>query len=280
MAKKGKRKHSMPALSRLDKAVYVVLMLLVIFLLLGMLVPFFLLLETVAFSDPTAIAFSSHMSVLWAMPLFLVVLLVLFVPLETARAQKQPIFGRRDVVYGPPRWEERYPLWMRNRPKVYRRPAERNARRVTALFAAAALLVSLLLFPLACFGRDVLHADGGLSVRNAWNTERERYDAHEVESVLLSVRRERTRRYSASGWTLQAEVRTADGKQYSFDYGDFAGGGMQSLEAMCAWKACFPARTFAYENAESLSLFAKDKGLDAAETETLYSLFDIKVPGA
>ena len=214
--KKSKRKSPAlrpPPLSGLDKAVYVCLFLADLALLFGMLLGLFSLQQKIAYADPTVMCSAARGSVFWAAPFLTVFAIITMGGLLTAYGDKKPIFGKKGIPYGSVHYAPVYPLFMKDRPKSYVRPSEKRYRRFILRLAVGALAVTLLLTPLALYGRSSLREDMSITVYSVFDREQRRYGQEDIDTVTFAIHR----RSKGYGLTLRAEIRTKDGRRY--DYG-------------------------------------------------------------
>ena len=214
--KKTKRKPPAlrpPPLSGLDKAVYVCLFLADLALLFGMLFGLLALQRKIAYADPTVMSSAARGTVFWAAPFLTVFAIITMGGLFTAYGDKKPIFGKKGIPYGSVHYAPVYPLFMKGRPKPYIRPSEKRYRRFMIRFAVGALAVTLLLTPLALYGRNSLREDMSITVYSVFDQEKRRYEQEDIDTVTFTIRR-RSKGYRL---ILRAEIRTKDGRRY--DYG-------------------------------------------------------------
>ena len=108
MAKRRKKhqRPQTPPLSWVDKAIYFVLVLL---LLAGMILSIALmdaLRAKIAYREPTVLAFRGRLAYLWLFPFFAHLVLGCAIPLTVAHEAGQPIFGNKRIAYGERPWQK------------------------------------------------------------------------------------------------------------------------------------------------------------------------------
>ena len=222
MAKKKKKKyHAMPKLSFVDHCVYW-LILAVALIPSGLCVYMtFFLRNRVAFADAAVAAARAHASVGWFLPGFCWsygMALGLWCVKYTGR---YPIFGRRGVKYGPPAYPKIYPVFMKNKPKVWVSERAKESKRMSALILAAVTVVFLLLASLSISGRDVLYEDGRLAEYNMFGVCTEEVDKPFVEKVEFGVHKESSGKAGRVYYSVDMTLWTADGEKYYFEESDF-----------------------------------------------------------
>lgn len=270
MAKK-KRKAKMPALSTLDKAIYILLFLIALVLIYGVFGAALLIAKKIAFADGDVIAFREHAGIFWVLPLILTLMVLLGGGIDKAYIAKLPIFGRRDITYGPPKWDNVYPLFRKGRPKKALRPAEKKYRRFSAALLAAWLGLCVAVTPLAVYGRDCLYTDGSIRIYNVWNVETDRYRADDMAALIFET-------YHDDGeWGPGVTVELQNGKRVWFADYNFRGGASETLLYMERLKSAAPRHVLRYEGTDRLDDVVEDLRIeDENEIKRLYALFDLQ----
>ena len=276
MAKKKKRRAKMPALSKLDKAIYFILFLTAIVLIYAILGAALFIARKIAFADVDVIAFREHAGILWILPLLLTLLVLLGVAIDGTYNAKLPIFGRRDITYGPPKWADHYPLFQKGRSQKALRPTEEKRRRIGAALLSVWLGLCVAVTPLAMYGRDCLYRDGSIRIYNMWNVETTRYRADDMQSVTFET-------YHDNGqWMPAVTVELHNGKSYWFSYGDFRGNASETLACMEQLRSAAPKHVLRYDGTDRLDAVIEDLDIEnETDIARLYALFGLqKMPKA
>lgn len=237
--RKPRRRPQIPALSRGDKAIYIMLM------ILSPVAGFGLLYLATRWQIRIAAeggALAAATNPLGGVLLFLFAFFHAGIFLQL-KQDKVHLFGRRDITYGPPQWREAYPIF-RKHPKVERKPGELWSLRWRWRAYLTAWAVVLLVFFLLLCPRSAWNADGSVVVYNSFNQVREEYTIEEIDQVCFETAFFRTggkyTRHYKSG--VQACVTTSDGEVFRFDYRDFnyiSDESDDGLRAMVKLKAIF-----------------------------------------
>jgi hypothetical protein len=279
MAKKAKKRtNQMPRLSLVDKLIYWIIMLVLICLyFLLILVPINLR-DLIAFRDDTVIAATGDASLLLVLIPFMTFFLMTFILWEQAYQDRRPIFGIRNFKYGPPAWPKIYPLFMKKKPRVYVSPRARKQRRALAVLLAFILLVSFLPFPLALYGRTVLHHDGSITEYSPFNRIYHAFYSGECTEVRIG-----TYRYSngksnpTTHWGVKMTFIMENGRKYVFDHRDFR---RDTQTDICYWltamlniKGRHRPEIISYHGTDKLDRVISNRNLSEAEQALLYQLF-------
>lgn len=222
MGKKKKKKyHAMPKLSFLDQCVYGLLLVvslipcgLCVYAAIG-------LRNRITFAEEGVVAAVAHGSLFWCFPAFIWLLSLALGCWAEVHGKRYPIFGKRGVKYGPPAYPKIYPLFMKNKPKVWVSQRARENRKTCALFLLAVTVLLCLLVPLSVAGRDVLYADGRIGAYNMFGVQTEAVDKPFVEQVEFGVYVSSSGRTSTKSYGVDVTLWTADGEKYRFEDGDF-----------------------------------------------------------
>ena len=223
MAKKHRKRSSpanslrkAPPLSPLDKGIYVFLSVLAFGITFSPLIAALLLGDRVSFSDPTVIGNTKPgRFALWVLLSMFVSGVPLFSVLAVGMANRQPFFGRKDVIYGFRGGRvDIHPLFRKRETPL--KPAKKRERGLVAVLVAVALLVPILLSVLSVYGRVDLHEDLSVTVKNGFNTEAKRMEAEEIETVTFSIERYRGRRRVTHSLSAHVILTMENGRKYSF----------------------------------------------------------------
>ena len=159
----------MPRLSFVDKLIYWTIMLFFIACYIALVVIPLLMRDAVAFADETVMAKTDHASSFWFFPGWLTFFLMTFIIWTNLYQNRKPIFGLRNFKYGPPAWPRIYPLFMKNKPKVWVSERAKKERKQRAVLLVIVLLISFISYPWSIYGRDCLQHDGGVKEYNMFN---------------------------------------------------------------------------------------------------------------
>lgn len=206
---------------------------------------------------------------------------VMFVVFLNCAGRDRPIFGRKDISYGPPKYPEIYPLMMKNAPDTWKSPTvaanRRTNRKILLGIAVVTLLFALTMFPGGVNRRNVLFADGTAAEYNGRNQEtdhRELSETVEMRILTISQRRNKGRRVT---WTVEIQIVYED-RFYSFRVSDFQGNWEQTLNTMLELKADYTRRGIpvVIGGTDRLDDVIDDRNLEAGEVELLYRLFSME----
>ena len=227
MAKKHRKRSSpanslrkAPPLSPLDKGIYVFLSVLAFGIAFSPLIAALLLGDRVSFSDPTVIGNTKPGRIaLWVLLSTFVSGVPLFSVLAIGMDNRQPFFGRKDVIYGFRGGRvDIHPLFLKRETPL--KPAKKRERELVAVLVAVALLVPILLSVLSVYGRVDLHEDLSVTVKNGFNTETKRMEAEEIKAVTFSIDRYRPHRNRGISWlsrlSVQVTLTMENGRKYTF----------------------------------------------------------------
>ena len=223
MARKNRKRSSpanslrkAPPLSRLDKGIYLLLLILAFGITFSPLIAALLLGDRVSFSDPTVIGNTKPgRFALWVLLSMFVSGVPLFSVLAVGMANRQPFFGRKDVIYGFRGGRvDIHPLFRKRETPL--KPAKKRERGLIAALVAVALLVPVLLSVLSVYGRVDLHEDLSVTVKNGFNAETKRMEAEEIETVTFSIERYRSPRRVTNSLSAHVIRTMENGRKYSF----------------------------------------------------------------
>ncbi len=276
--KAKKRVHPMPPLSFADKLIYWVIILLLCCAYFALLFLPIDLRHQIAFSDPEVRAVEEHSSLLWLLVPWMTFFLMTFILWLQPYQKRAPIFGKRGFKYGPPAWPKIYPLFMKNKPKVWESPRAQKNRRQVAIILVVLLLVSFIPFPWSLYGRDCLMFDGRIVQYNMFNSQTKEFTAGDIGSVEIEAYRCRTGRTGIkSHWDVRMVLRTDSGKKFIFELRDFQNAASDQylfrLGSMIQIKGRYDPGIIHYDGVENLNRMIEDKELREEEIRMLYQLF-------
>lgn len=277
MARKTKKRNGeMPPLSFVDKLIYCVIFLILCMVYFGGIWGSMLLRDKIAFSDPTVMAAHERGSLLWLSVPLMTVLLMTFIPWIQLYQARRPIFGRKDIRYGPPQWAKVYPLFMKNKPAVWVSEREKKSRRRTAALLLVLLMVGFIPFPWTLYGRNCLRRDGSCVQYNSFDRLEKEFASEEISAVEIRTGRYSSGRYTTR-WGVQMRLTTDSGEEFLFEHHDFRGdtqdGTLCWLNGMLEAKACYDPQIIRFDGVEKLERVIADQQLDQEQIELLYQLF-------
>ena len=193
------------------------------------------------------------------------------------REKRYPVFGNREVMYGPPQYNEVYPLLGRH--EVSCHPSEEWKKTAATLkclwlLSFTVLLSGLLLITPAY----VLTEEDSVEVRNRLGRITETYTVEQITSMELEMLR--IRYVCDVGMRLEM----ADGEEFFFrsDHMDFTidpeTGENRVLTTMQRIKDQLPPAAITIEGVDSLPEVVEDWSMSPAEEAQLYALFETELP--
>ena len=283
MAKQKKRKKhkaSMPPLSFFDKSIYISLMIINTALCFGITILIEIIKRCIVFSDKTVIAYTDPFGGLLFFPFLLFIVLYGFLFLLNKMNEKAPIFGKKGITYGPPSYKSRYPLFMKNKPKIYTKPSEKRWKKTKRIIILTILFFTLIPFVFSFCGRKALTTDVTLQQYNAVNIKKAEYTVDEIDAVTLKAYYSPGSRYSTGHWTIRIDFTTNNEKQFKFDFSGFKPFGedtnTNTLNLLLSIKSKLNPDIIEYVGTDNLQIVADKRGFDETETEMLFELFNIK----
>ena len=281
-SKKTKNRASrVPPLSVLDRAIYMLCIVLafVLFILFFVLGHFLEL--AIARGDPSVIASTRHMSSLWVLPfLFYIFMSVVIAGFMTFGA-KLPIFGNPKVAYGSYPWKkDLYPLLDPRRKNVFVSEDTRMHRRDLRILWGIGLFITLILASLSFCGRDCLCRDNRIISYDMFNTLSDRvYDAADYQNVAFKTFKDIHRVYSMPKYGYAMTIEMDDGRRFRFNRDDFLGEAGKRMDTltllkMLEIKSLLPPERIAISGEERVNRVADYWHMNKTETELLQELFE------
>ena len=273
MAKKKKRRIQAPSLSMLDKGIYYCLIAFSfaagLFLYPAIIGNF----RKSIFQDTHILAQNNPgIVILGFFGIFIGAGLAL--AFDWLRRRKQPIFGKRDIKYGPPQWKPVYPLLS----KQFWNNLYSNKKCLTFLvlyilvFIFVVMSVTSLVLPV----RACLYDDGSISVYNSFNEKTEVYNKSDVIGIRIYTRTYLDRQ-GPDDWGIGIEISMNDGEDFFFSYSDFQTMDEHirgSITGMYQIKTSFEPSIITIDGKENVAHVVRDMHLNQEEIELLYLLFD------
>ncbi len=277
--KKKKQKVNKPQLSKLDKAIYYFIFLLLIGVCFGSI---FLIQEIktrVFFSDPNTLAWNARMTMMWLLFLggFLTINTVGFI--EETYGKRKAIFGNKKVDYSKHNYQF-YPIFYKGyKPKRKMTEDKKREYKVNLTLWLIAFVFCCLLSSLGLFGREVLTKDGQVIKYSVFNNIKEQYyvsDISEVEFTTYSTRHKRRYDYS---YAIKLHLKNSD-DWYIFDNTSFDGTNGQSyyttsIDNMKYLRdTVYKGKKITYNKEIPLKEITKNKRMTEEEIEKLYEFFN------
>ncbi len=281
--KKSKKKNlsRTPPLSTIDKCVYFVLFVSLIFLFSLYVYGLYDLRQFLAFRDPNMLASSEHWDFLFCLPFMMFVTISVGVFLSAHYGNRTPIFGNAKIKYGEQPWaKDCFPLFDPRRKKGTVRPSAKKRRKtLIAVWCAVAFLL-LLLVPFGLFGRDCLYRD--LSV-NSFNTvnriEGRTYTQEKFAHLTVQTNFSSNYRSFYRKWRYEVGIEMSDGKVFWFSSKDFDRRDENrkdtALKTMLEIKSRFSPDQITVKGAEDVDRVAEYLSLNEEQTRLLYELFSL-----
>ena len=298
--KKKKRQYPLCApLSALEKTLYILLILLIIF---GGFVLMTALLRRGARFDTEpgllACANNAHMLVL----LEIMLCFYYCVRVASLRSNSQPLFSRRGAGPDRPPHARVYPIfsklfWVNTFSEWHRDWDRRQKEKKNALFILLrhpavnllSWLLPLLLFLLmvtpAITARDSLYSDGRVTVYNGKNQPTLEYTVEDVQTCQFAAHRIQGVRFGNTEYRTQLRLTMSDGNVYTFTQNTFIssaetedGDTPHWLTGMRHAKRLFAEKVIPPQDTKYLDRVADHNDLTEADRRRLYALFDLTAP--
>lgn len=224
MSKKSKKENRSfrPPLSLLDKSIYWIGLILSFVFSLLFAYCFEDITGVIAFRDSAVVAYKSHASFLFVMPLLLYIECSALVFCIMALEGKKPIFGNRKVQYGETPWaKDCFPLFDSRRKNIYVKPSKKRFRRDMIIVWIVGLFVCSLFTPFSFFGRDCLTNDNCIVSYNVLNQEDSSpYTTDDFSNLTIQAKYVSGYR-SKDYWKYEMIIEMKDGKSFTFSNRDF-----------------------------------------------------------
>lgn len=262
-----KSKNSRPWLTKKDKTIYNVLIVLSMALPLLLAILYLISKERIAYTVAGTIVAANDARGLLVIPFWVFVIFCPFILLETLKTSRVPIFGNQKIKYV---WGEEPIFAKKARPM----PAAKKRRIVKT--AVILCTVFVLLFTLAfpwLFTRTTITEDFRLHEYNAFNVETKDRPLAQSEAVSLKIFYEHPRN-SAGYWTLLFTVQPENMKFRLDGCVDLD----HMLDVLEALKAALPAENFTVKGAENASKLIADQDLTPEQAARLYALIATSTP--
>ncbi len=278
MRRKKRSATRRPPLSLLDKFIYGLLIAASCFVFLCLTFFWEDLRNTIAFRDPSVVAYAGHASALLFLFLagYLVVSGIVF--FSVLLTYKKPIFGNSKIKYGQYPWDKDcYPLFDHGRRHVTGKASRKRFHRHMLVAWGIGLLLAAFLSVFSFCGRDCLCRDNSIVSYNMVNRQTgSPYSEKDYSRLTLYIKRVGTYR-TASLWRYGITIEMNDGKRFSFSNRDFHWREERyrdnCLEKMLEIKALFPPEAISISGEKNIDKAAAHLGLNDEQTQLLHELF-------
>ena len=234
----------------------------------------------IAFENPDVIATSARdgsIHFLWLTLWLITMCCLIAVPYR----KRYPVFGRKDIKYGPPAYPRVFPLLMKDKPQYWvsekKVAFRKKALQIGSVVMALWLFLSIFLYPNTLYHRADLCSNGSISMIDGTNLFEYDYRYGDVEFVQFRVSSRRKRRSFGRRWFIEFVVGLKDGQQIQFENSEFRGDWEELLQAMLSLKQRY-ATKMAVVGADKVCNVVAHWNLNDRETELLYELFDVTPP--
>ena len=236
----------------------------------------------IAFESPDVIATSAlegSVHFLWLTLWLITMGCLIAVPYR----KRYPVFGRKNLKYGPPAYPRVFPLLMKDKPQYWvsekKAAFRRKAIRIGSAVMTIWLFIGIILYPNTLYHRADLYGNGTIAVHNGSNEHEYSCGYGDVEFVQFRVssRRRSRRSFGRRCWYIEFVAVLRDGQQIRFENSEFRGDWMELLEAMRSLKQRY-ATKMAIVGADNVQKVVDYHGLNEHEAALLYELFDVEPP--
>lgn len=212
------------------------------------------------------------------LPFLFLAEIIAIVGFTVGLSDRKPIFGDKNVTYGPPRYPSVYPVFMRRKPKDYVRPSHVKYNKWKRSVLLIMLISTFALVPLSFFGRVCLTEDVSIEKYNAFNVCTKTIEQEEMDTLTIRIGRiKKTKHFSR--WGLYMDIKTTENKEYKFSEHDFYGFGKADGKSDLDWfeyiKSSFPDEKVFYKNRDLIEGLIEDNDYNEAEIRQVYELLDI-----
>lgn len=271
---KGKNAAKKPPLSKLDKAIYIVgIMLGIAWGITFMFICIATIPKAVVSSDESIISYNSRISGLWCeLPLIMFFWFfpgVLFACLMNA---KQPIFGNKR--YKPPTFApviKAYPLFSKEFRQNLTDEAKRKIKK-TAKSILITFIVCVIIFPFGIYPREAIDKNYNFLSYNSFDQKIRSSNIKEADHLIIRITsgRRSSRRY------IRMEFKF-EGKTYTFSEHHFDGMTREeALKHMVYLKSFFDEDEYEIINAHLIDAYIYQRGYSNTELALVYDLLDYK----
>ncbi len=276
--KKKKQKDNKPQLSKLDKFIYDLLLIIFIIIAILSINAFIPLVTKLSFFDESVIAATPHFSIIWSVPFLLLILLTPLEILIENQTKHKAIFGNKSIDYRRFSTTLR-PIFGEERNKAITEK-QRKSRNTKLIAWFVSFLILGAIGCLGLFGRDVLTTDGRIIEYSAFNNVREEYAINDISKVEYSTYYSSGGRYSPDTYDYSVEIYILNSDDsYLFDNQSFKNNKQDdistSLNEMIRLKeTVYKNKKITFNAQTELSKIAEHNKFSEKETKLLYKLFE------
>lgn len=271
--KNRRRKPLAPPLSFLDRSIYSIAMFLSFILPLGGVILLMFCADAKYSAESGVIAYILGKGFFWFVPLLFFVVISGVIWAESGLVDRKPLFGKRDVCYGPPKWAPVYPVFSKKYRNAWRRPVKpsevtlkRMGRNAWLIFLATTILLSTLGF--GCRGTitegDVFHHVGSYGRETTYTPE-------DIDSLSIGIRKSGRHSWNYHiymGFTMK------DGRSMRFPIGSFREETRRdNLETMLRLKNYVDSEKISYYGQRRLDWYVSNQQFTEEEKELFSQIY-------
>lgn len=210
--KKKQRELSPPPLSKLDKFIYNIINITIVFLAFSAFWGSFYVVEFVAYAEKTVMLSYSRWTLLFLLPAWLLTFLPLLNFFATGLYEKKPILGNKNVNYfSTTRYAQAKFLF-----KKQSNPKDKKIKIIMVLVLAVVVVICT---TFGLLGRNSIDNKGKIKVYSVLNTVKNEYSTEDFSKVTIELGEEHTRygNYRPMCWV---KVKTHNEKTFNFTLSD------------------------------------------------------------
>ncbi len=264
-----------PPLSKLDKAIYVLIMLISLLIMVGGMVIFMVTIpKAIGFSEKNIVAVNPTES-LWVMILIFSFSGMTMIVAAFGIDNKRPIFGNKKFkpsILHPT--IKTYPIFSKEFHNNLT-DKEKLTIRITLVVLLMLFVANVVLIPFTLYKRNVLSRDNEIFSYNVYNERIQEYKVEDAEKLIIKIVGQ------GGGWRkpspdyeISLEFVYSD-DSYVFTLDSF--GPMlrkEKLNYMLYLKGLFKDATYEIENVELMEKLVSDQRFSESEIKLVYELFD------
>lgn len=278
--KKKKQKVNKPQLSKLDKAIYILLLAIFIAFIVASVFIIEQIRSFIFFSVADTIAWTDRLTSLCFIPAFFVLIITMLVFLEDRMSNKKAIFGNRKVDYRKYSYQY-YPIFYKGyKPK---RKMTEDRKKYIRFCVCAWLFLFSICCVIGCFGifgRTTLTKDGRVIEYSVFNNVKEEYYISDISKVKYSTYYNRGGRYSPGSYDYSIEIHILNSnKTFSFNNESFKTIKNESIsnsltEMLRLKEEVYKNKTIEFDIREELNVISDYHNFSEDENELLHKLFE------
>ncbi len=261
-----KRKKQAPPLSTLDKNIYALLLLVLVFFILSIVYLQFTIPQKIAFSNEQVVAFSSGSGYFLSLPVFIYFSMSAVILITENILKRKPVFGNKNVNYSDEKYKRVYPIFGKDK-KPKTKPDKTPYGKT---FWCVGLSLTLILAVYGLRSKTIMINDlscQSCSPYSVWTI----YPTDDYESISFEVYRLGRSRSKVYEVTMRIYIKD---KSLSFSNNSFRSFD-DAITYMKKMKGLFPDEKITYENKENIEQAIKWLKLNESEQIQLYELFNI-----